>query len=368
MSYNVCCSLNFAPHYREEIFLRMEKDLGCDFFFGNSSYGSIKKIDYSKFDKKVVELVFKNFFSQFYVLEGQTQLSYSDYSHYIITGQPFNLSAWGLLILNKFRSKKTYIWNHGWYGNESFLKKLLKKAQIKLATGYFLYGNYAKILMEKEGINPKKLHVIFNSLSYSEQLKIRKHLKRSTLYAEHFKNNYPTLLFIGRLTKIKKMHLVIEAMKLAFKEKNHYNLVIIGDGVDKHSQEQLVKDSKLIQNVWFYGPCYEEERIGELIYNADLCVSPGNVGLTAIHSLMYGTPVITHNNFSNQMPEFEAIQDGITGMFFKENNPDDLKKVIMRWLKKYPNKDNSLIKACHNKIDTYYNPNNQIKTLKEVLQ
>ena len=46
LNNKVCCSLNFAPHYREEIFLRMEKDLDCDFFFGDKTYGAIKNIDY----------------------------------------------------------------------------------------------------------------------------------------------------------------------------------------------------------------------------------------------------------------------------------------------------------------------------------
>ena len=43
-----------------------------------------------------------------------------------------------------------------------------------------------------------------------------------------------------------------------------------------------------------------------------MCVSPGNVGLTAIHSLTYGTPVLTHDNFNFQMPEAEAIEENIS--------------------------------------------------------
>jgi hypothetical protein len=83
---------------------------------------------------------------------------------------------------------------------------------------------------------------------------------------------------------------------------------------------------------------------------------------------MYGTPAITHSNFSNQMPEFEAIEEGDAGSFFKENDPVDLKSVIIQWLEKHPKKEESLIQACHNKIDLYFNPNYQIKILKEVLQ
>lgn len=39
------------------------------------------------------------------------------------------------------------------------------------------------------------------------------------------------------------------------------------------------------KNVWFYGSCYDEQTNAELIYNADMCVAPGNVGLTAIHAM-----------------------------------------------------------------------------------
>jgi hypothetical protein len=54
--------------------------------------------------------------------------------------------------------------------------------------------------------------------------------------------------------------------------------------------------------------------------------------------------------------------------FFKENDPVSLKELIVQWLKKHSKKEESLIQACHNKIDLYYNPNYQIKILKEVLQ
>ena len=43
----------------------------------------------------------------------------------------------------------------------------------------------------------------------------------------------------------------------------------------------------------FQGAVFDESN-SELIYHSDLCVSPGNVGLTAIHSLTYGVPVATH--------------------------------------------------------------------------
>ena len=44
----------------------------------------------------------------------------------------------------------------------------------------------------------------------------------------------------------------------------------------------------------------------------DITVSPDKVGLTAIHSMAYGRPVITHDNMDRQGPEVEAVIPGRT--------------------------------------------------------
>lgn len=360
----ICCCFNFGPHYRQEIFILLERELNCDFYFGDKTYGQIKKLDYSVFNRKINELRFKIIKKPFYFLKDQGKLSDLPYQKYIITGQPYNLSSWLLLIRNIINRKQTYIWNHGVYGKENWFQLFLKKAQVNLCSGYFLYGDYAKDLMIKNGISEKKLHVIYNSLKYSECLGIRKSLQKSKVYHNHFGNDMPNLIFIGRLTKVKKLHLLMETLSIL---KGRFNLIIVGNGDVKDDLIKLSKELELIENVWFYGACYKEVELAKLIYNADLCVSPGNIGLTAIHALSYGTPCITHNNFKNQMPEFEAIQDGITGSFFKENEVSSLTEVVSKWLEKYPRKSSEIEKNCLKMIDEKYNPLFQLKVIKEVL-
>ena len=58
---------------------------------------------------------------------------------------------------------------------------VIKKLQTKWIDGYFLYGNYAKNLMQKEGIPISKLHVVYNSLDHARQLEIRKTLKKTNI-------------------------------------------------------------------------------------------------------------------------------------------------------------------------------------------
>ena len=104
-----------------------------------------------------------------------------------------------------------------------------------------------------------------------------------------------------------------------------------------------------------------------MIYNADLCVAPGNIGLTAMHSMVFGTPCITHNDFAYQMPEFEVIKPYKTGCFFKRNNINDLAERIDEWFRVNRNERETIRKACMDIIDKEWNPYYQINILKKVL-
>jgi glycosyltransferase involved in cell wall biosynthesis len=358
--------LNFASYYRQNIFLDLEKELKCDFYFGNVDDGRIKKIDYTIFNNKVDEFNTIKLVHNFTWMRGTLSLLFKPYEKYILTGEPYSVSTWCFLILNKLIGKKTYLWTHGWYGNEGRIKTVIKYFFYKLSDGLFLYGDYAKGLMLKEGFKEDELHVIYNSLDYNKQLEVRNNLKESNIYTNHFKNEYKTLLFIGRLTPVKKLHQILEVVSNLKKKNKYVNVVFLGDGLEKNRLIDLSKELGIEKNCWFYGAVYDELVISEFIFNADLCVSPGNVGLTAIHALMYGLPVVTHNNLPNQMPEFEVIKEGITGCYFEEDNLLELELKISQWLERGKDRE-STRKSCYKIIDNNYNPNYQKKIFKEIL-
>ena len=129
-----------------------------------------------------------------------------------------------------------------------------------------------------------------------------------------------------------------------------------------------MKEFYLEQQVWFYGPCYDEVELSSLIYNADLCVAPGNIGLTAMHSMVFGTPCITHNDFKWQMPEFEAIKLYKTGCFFNRDDVEDLAERIDEWFRVNGKDRNMVRKSCMEEIDDEWNPYFQIEVLKKNLK
>jgi glycosyltransferase involved in cell wall biosynthesis len=365
---NLCCIFNYAPHYRAGVYLLMEQELNCDFYFGSKVRADIKKIDYQLFKKPVKELKSIWFFNRVYWLSGAVRLVFKPYQKYLLTGETLCVSNWVMLFLAKIMGKKTYVWSHGWYGNETGLQTWLKKRYFSLVDDLFLYGDYAKQLMIKEGIPANKLHVIYNSLNYSEAVEVRKKLSRNTLFPDHFGNRNPVVIFIGRLAPVKRLDMLVEVIH-GLKQRGRYvNLVLVGDGAELNKLKNLVQQYQLESQVWFYGPTYDESTIGNLLFNADCCISPGNVGLTGIHSLSYGTPVITHNNFPKQMPEFEAIVKGSTGDFFEEGNTNALQETLENWLQNHPEKTAALIAACYQRIDEFFNPNTQVEVLKKGMQ
>lgn len=362
-----CCIFNLAPHYNAAIYKLMDEELKCDFYIGDSISTPIELMRYNdlKGFKKV--LPFIKIYKNFYWQKGAFNLVYKPYKNYIITGEPYCLSTWVVLIANKLLGKKSFLWTHGWYGDETTVKKIIKKIFFGLSHKVLLYGNYARNLMIKEGINKEKLVCIYNSMDYNSQIKVRASLKHSSIYFDHFKNNYPVILYIGRIQKAKKIGLLIDALQQLNNNGINCNLIIIGEETDERSLHDIVSNYRLNDNVWFYGPSYDESSLGELIYNASICVSPGNVGLSAIHCMVYGLPVITHSNFSNQGPEFEAIDPGKTGDFFIEDDGSDLYTKILQWTSLTAAKREEVRQHCYAIIQGKYNPNAQIKILQKIL-
>ena len=136
----------------------------------------------------------------------------------------------------------------------------------------------------------------------------------------------------------------------------------------KEELKNLVSTKNLDNQVWFYGLCYDDNKNAQLIYDADLCVAPGNVGLTAMHSMVFGTPVITHNNFSMQMPEFESITPNITGDFFKYNDVSSLSQKIEDWIDNKSSKRDKIRQDCYDEIDRFWTPKYQMNILKRVIE
>lgn len=368
---------NIAPHYRAPLWnvLLNSPDWDMHFFYGDNSKVGVETIDFEKeeFSSNKDQLhKVKNYWWKGDVLLWQkgvvSECCKSKFDHAVFLGETSRLSTWIAAVICRIRGIKVAFWGHGLYGNERGVKLMLKKTFFRLAHKHLLYERRAKKIMIQYGFAPDNLYVVFNSLDYDAHKLLHQKLQaldKTEVFP--FLNNpsLPVVIFIGRLTRVKKLDMLLQAVNQINDEVPKVNLVIMGDGPERKNLEELGKTG--LKNKWLYftGACYDEEVIGKYLSMSDLCVSPGNVGLTAIHSLSFGTPVCTHDNMYNQMPEAGAIQHGDNGFFFKENNVNDLKIKIGDWLN---NMDRELMrKKSYEIIDKYYNPHYQITVFNRLI-
>ena len=66
------------------------------------------------------------------------------------------------------------------------------------------------------------------------------------------------------------------------------------------------------------------------------------------------------------MPEFEAIEEGVTGAFFAEGSASSLAECIGQWLRKTTDRT-AIRQACYQVIDSKYNPHEQIKAIRNLI-
>lgn len=362
----LCLIFNAAPKYREAIYSLIDEEYDCDWYFGPTHSG-IKEMDFN---------ILKNV--NHYKIWGNPQASYwqrgiisllfrRKYNVFLMTAESRSITDYLFFLIARILGKRVYVWTHGWYGKETRYEAAIKHWMFNQVTGIFVYGNYARNLMVDNGIDPKKIYTIHNSLDHEKQLQIREHIQKSDIYKEHFKNEYPTIIFIGRLTLVKKLGMLVQALADLRNKGKYYNLIFVGDGPEKSHLIELALKFGLSDNIWFYGSCYDEDENAKLIYNADVCVSPGNVGLTAIHVMTFGCPVITHNSFKLQMPEFEAITPGRTGDFFTIDDVGSLMDTISLWFVNNVHRREAIRQYCYDEIDNNWTPEFQMKVIRENL-
>ena len=360
----LCCIFNYAPLYRKSIFKKIDSEFDSQFCFDDLE-SDIAKMDYSDFNKEPIILHDRNVLgSPLRWRSGLLRLVFKDYKHYLVIGDG-NISYFLFIPFCHLLGKKVYAWGHGY---KSFSGKMgwFLRWLANSFDEFFIYGEGGKKRMIDLGVQESKISVIYNSLNEGVDPVNQVNLK-SNLFSSHFGNTFPVLVFVGRLTKIKQLDWVINAQVHHRSKGLHYNVIFIGDGTEKNNLLEMVKVHNLEEQVWFYGLCYNDEELSSLLYNCDLCVSPGNVGLTALHAMSYGTPVVSNDDFETQMPEYETIVPGYTGDLYKKGSFTDFCNKIENWLSL--KKDRELIRNnCYKIVNDKFNSHYQIDLLKSIIQ
>jgi glycosyltransferase involved in cell wall biosynthesis len=280
-----------------------------------------------------------------------------DFDAFVFLANPYFISTWIAAGIARLRGRRVLFWTHGWTRSERGMKSWLRSTFYRLSHGLLLYGHLARRAGLARGFSSDRLHVVYNSLDYEAHKRLRQSIPPARIQAlkqSHFGNPVlPLVVCAARLTRRCRFDLLIEAQARLARAGHAINVLLIGDGPERTALESQAR--QLNVPVKFLGACYDEETLAGWTMAAHVTVSPGKVGLTAIQSLAYGTPVITHSDPETQGPEWEAIQPGHSGDFFRCGDAADLARVLQQWTSG-PAPSSALREQCWQIIEQRYNP------------
>lgn len=163
-----------------------------------------------------------------------------------------------------------------------------------------------------------KIHVIPNGIDFEDILNIQPHKS-----IEH-----PSILYVGGLTKIKGIDILLNAVPLIIKKIPNLHIYIAGSGPEGGNLKGLVKELNIEENVKFLGFISEEEKFS-YYKSVDVCAFPSKYepfGIVLLEAMACGKPVVASN--VGGIPF--VVEDGKTGLLFESGNVEELaEKIIM---------------------------------------
>lgn len=302
---------SITPDYRKLFFETIEASLKDNFIlYSGDSYfeGSLND------DESIKKIKVKNYFlfNKFLIQSHSINLIFEK-GTLVLEMNPRIITNWIILIFRKLLKKETVLWGHAWprNGKESksdFVRNLMRKLGSKI----IVYTNQQKEELILKMPNKVVLSAP-NALISSD--KMLTNLDTSNI------NN---IIYVGRLTKLKKTLLLIKAFHNV---KNNLpkecNLIILGSGDEAKTLNDFISKNILQDRVHIMGHVSSYNDLKEQYLSSLVSVSPGYVGLSITQSFGFGVPMVISKN-ENHSPEIEAFTEGSNGVFFETDNENDL--------------------------------------------
>lgn len=343
-------------HYRYATFLHLSKSEEYRFAFAAGRDIGDGTLDTFDIDQvKDATLLDNRWWGAVLWQRGLVRLVMSGrYSAIVITGSANHISTWVAAVLARMRGVKVLFWTTGWHRPDSGVKRWVRLAFYSLADRLLLYNELGLQLGARAGYPTSKMSVIFNSqgspatttpsaASFDEP--------GQSLVAD---SGAPVITAVVRLNPSKRLDQLVRAAAILKSKGSSVYLVFVGDGPERNRLNDLANE--LGVQLSLPGAIYSESALAEIYSTASLTVIPGAVGLTAVQSLRHGIPVVSHDNADSQVAEWEAIREGETGGYFKENDVADLARVVQKWIGDMASDRDAVSQRCRQEYREKWTP------------
>jgi glycosyltransferase involved in cell wall biosynthesis len=278
------------------------------------------------------------------------------YDNSIIHTHGYKALILSKLALNKSSSNKIV---HTHHGNTSHTLKVkiyewIAFQAMKKVAAVVAVSTQMKSLLIKHNIPETSISIIDNMLSLKNASSIRSELKIQ-------KNQLNELIFIGRFSPEKGLLHFIKIFS-GYKNKDLFNLTLLGDGIERVEIENIIKEKKLT-NITFKGFVKNPD-----IYlsKADFLIMPSfteGLPMTLIEASAVGLPVLANNVGAIH----SLVQNNFNGILIEKNEAIDWTNALDKVCKEKESfKENAMNKSI--KIETQYSANTWAKKTIDLYQ
>jgi glycosyltransferase involved in cell wall biosynthesis len=219
------------------------------------------------------------------------------------------------------------VWIGSWAKNtdkRGMLGELSERIILLLArlekTQIISVSDFTKQALIRNRIPKERIEVIHNGVKLSNYSRIRVAKERN-----------PTVCFVGRLTKNKRVEELISAIPLARREIPTIKCLIIGSGPEEQNLKKLASSLGLEKDVRFLGFLKTHEQVLKKLRASHIFCSPSLVegfGITLVEAISSGVPFVC-----SDIAPFREISQGKGGLHFRSESHKDLASKLVKLLK-----------------------------------
>jgi len=221
------------------------------------------------------------------------------------------LTLWFVLFFSLFTSKKVFLHGQGGYKSKGIIINLVYTLITSMADGYICYTGFSKKALRLK--TPKFLHskitVCDNTLDIESVKGICQHETSKSFF------------YIGRIRTGCDIDVLLQAAQVA-----HVHVEVIGTGEENYLNDLK---AKYALNATFHGAIFDEKEQRKI---AETCIAGaygGAAGLSVVHYMALGLPVIVHSDFEKHMgPEPSYVEDGVNGLLFERGSVQKLSEKL----------------------------------------
>lgn len=195
--------------------------------------------------------------------------------------------------------------------------KVVEQLTMRLPDGFVAISKKTKSDLVRCKVKPQLIDVVPVGIDLDRIMNIAPSAKATDV------------LFAGRLIQEKRVDLLLEALAIAKTNLPTISCLIIGDGPERRSLEQLAAKLGLSDNVAFTG-FVDQDGLTAQMKSSKVLVLPSvreGFGLVIVEANACKLPVIS---ISHEMSAVrELIQDGINGFLLSKISPDQIAKAVL---------------------------------------